>query len=166
MNYVSPLEAQVFNYLSFGFLTLLNNLWTRLALTFTFTFSNIPKPNSQLLLPNSHDSDPAVTPPPSVPSPTAASGAVDVDGAKKGKFTLYYEDECDSDHTDTTVTEEYWKERDGTRDWWWESWETLLKMKLGVNRNGWYTCQDLTSLNGNVVRLWESRDTSSCVLEW
>ncbi|KAG4970264.1 hypothetical protein JHK85_036685 [Glycine max] len=147
MNGVSPLEAQAFNYLSFGFLTLLNNFWTWLA----FTFWRTRAPTSELLPPPDDpvrdESDPvAVT----GPSPTV----VDVDGARKGKFTLYYEDEsereCESHQETTALTE-----RDGRGLKWWESWEELLKIRRGEDQNGWYTCQDLTVLNGSVVRLWD-----------
>ncbi|RDY10797.1 hypothetical protein CR513_04622, partial [Mucuna pruriens] len=171
MNNVSPLEAQAFNYLSFGFLTLLNNFWTWLAVSFWRT--QTPKPE----LPPPPD-DPIPDPvavagpvPAPVPSPTVVlngpNGALD--GVNKGKFTLYYEGEreCQSEET---ITEE-WEDWDG-RGEWWESWERLLRMKQGENEKGWYTCQDLTVLNGSVVRLWDgaftaksrTRDTSTCVL--
>lgn len=176
MNNVSPLEAQAFNYLSFGVITFLNNFWTWLALTF---WRN-PTPKPELLPPPDDplreklESDPVgVTGP--VPDPTVVSngpnGAVDVYGVRKGKFTFYYEDdetdrECESEEM---VTED---ERDGGRQEWWESWERLLRIRRGENEKGWYTCQDLTALNGTVVRLWdhaattESRNSTSCVLVW
>lgn len=144
MNAVSPLEAQAFNYLSFGFLS---NFWTWLALTFWRTRT----PTSELLPPpddpihDESESDPVA-----VPARVPIPFAVDVDGARKGKFTLCYEDEFERE-CETTVTEE----RDGRGREWWESWETLLKLRRGENQNGWYTCQDLTALNGSVVRLWD-----------
>ncbi|TKY54386.1 hypothetical protein E2542_SST18793 [Spatholobus suberectus] len=162
MNDVSPLEAQAFNYLSFGFLTLLNNFWTWLALPFW----RIRTPKSELLPPPDESEPVAVSEPAPPRLPTAlGNGAVDVDGARKGKFTLYYEGDETECESDETVTEE----RDGKLEWW-ESWERLLRMRRGENENGWYTCQDLTAFNGSVVRLWdggftrESRDSSSCVL--
>ncbi|XP_020228593.1 uncharacterized protein LOC109809639 [Cajanus cajan] len=157
MKTVSPLEAQAFNYLSFGFLSLLNNFWTWLALSFWRTQT----PNPELL-------PPPHAPIPHEAGPVAVTGpapSVPVDGPTKGKFTLYFEDdeierECESE---VTVTEEI----DG-RGEWWESWESSLRMRRGENEKGWYTCQDLTALNGSVVKLWmpsafTTRDSSTCV---
>ncbi|KAL2338814.1 hypothetical protein Fmac_013260 [Flemingia macrophylla] len=52
--------------------------------------------------------------------------------------------------TALTVTEAV----DG-RDEWWESWERFLRIRRGQNPKGCYTFQDLTALNGSVVRLWD-----------
>ncbi|XP_027368737.1 uncharacterized protein LOC113874721 [Abrus precatorius] len=160
---VSPLEAQAFNYLSFGFFTFLNNIWTRLALSFW----RIPTPNSQLPPPSAQP-EPDPNPDTSEPDAVSVSGNVDVDGVtkSKGKFTLYYEDdgECSKDEM-VTVTEEDWEDREGEREWW-ESWERVLRMRAGENEKGWYTCQDLTVLNGSVVKLWEWRDSSNSVILW
>jgi len=172
---VSPLEAQAFNYLTFAFIATLNNFWTWLAVTFW----RIPTPKSEFLPPPDHpipgESDPvAVAGPACVPSPTVVSNGpdIDIDGVRKGKFSLYYEgeSECESEET-VTVTEE-WEEVDGEGEWW-ESWERLLRMRMGKNEKGWYTCQDLAALNGGVVRLWDGgfrfgsrRDNTDCVLLW
>lgn len=85
---------------------------------------------------------------------------------------MYYEDD---EELTATVTET--EECDGgyCKLKWWESWENLLRTKRG--ENAWYKYQDLTELNGNVVRLWDggfdgsvgkvSRYSSSCmVLAW
>jgi hypothetical protein len=42
-----------------------------------------------------------------------------------------------------------------------------LKLRNGENENGWYTCQDLTELNGNVVKIWDGglRFVGSCIKE-
>ncbi|QCD80200.1 uncharacterized protein LOC114179208 [Vigna unguiculata] len=170
---VSPLEAQAFNYLTFGFITLLNNFWTWLAVTF---WRN-PPPKSEFLPPPDHpildESDPlAATAPACVPSPTVVGNGpdVDVDGVRKGKFRLYYESERECEGEET-VTEE-WVEIDGGGEWW-ESWERLLRMRMGENEKGWYTCQDLAALNGGVVRFWDGgfsfgsrKHSTHCVLIW
>lgn len=157
----SPLDALAFNYqLSFGFLTFLNNLWTWLA----FSFWKIPSPEPELLPPPSDKPDPVpdVSEPDDadsvlLPAVVIRNGAADdVDGVTKGKlkFALYYED--DIDRSDGALTGEWeWEEREGIRGEWWEGWERLLRMRRGESENGWYTCQDLTALNGNVVRLWD-----------
>ncbi|KAK7363338.1 hypothetical protein VNO77_05478 [Canavalia gladiata] len=184
---ISPLEAQAFNYLSFGLLTLLNNLWTRLALSLwwirTFRSGFLPPSDDPVSEPEPadpvpQDSDPdstSVSAQACVPT-VVGNGAVDVDGVTKGKFTLYYEEEIEKEcESEETVTEE-WEEIEGRREWW-ENWERLLRMKVGENENGWHTCQDLTALNGSVVRLWDGgftresfkhcRDSSSsCVVVW
>ncbi|XP_061361776.1 uncharacterized protein LOC133305540 [Gastrolobium bilobum] len=181
----SPLEPLAFNYLNFGFLTLLNNLLTRLAVTFW----RIRAPKSELLPPSDDptsettDPDPvvsepddAVREPARVPTVVGNGGADDVDGVTKGKFTLYYEDDKEYESDETLTVTEVWDEKEG-RSEWWDNWEKLLRMRMGENEDGWYTCQDLTSLNGNVVRLWdgglrfgtftkESRDSSTCVRMW
>ncbi|MED6133754.1 hypothetical protein PIB30_031070 [Stylosanthes scabra] len=185
----SPLEALAFNYLSFGVLTLLNNLWTWLALlTAALSFwkirsSGCPEPDI-----SAPAREPIVEAPvreavtPLVESVTVREVAPlavtdDVDGVRKGKFTVYYEEEGDDEDAQCmrgesegsltlTLTE-------GCEAEWWEKWERLLRLRNGVSENGWYTCQDLTELNGNVVRLWdggfrcrESWYSYSCVDVW
>ncbi|MED6174951.1 hypothetical protein PIB30_073841 [Stylosanthes scabra] len=169
----SQVEALAFNYLSFGALTVLNNLWTWLALlTAAFSFWKIRSSGC----PEPEISDPtrepiteapipeAVTPSPPVESVTVSDVVPlavtdDVDGVRKGKFTVYYEEEGDDDDAQCmrgeregsltlTLTE-------GCEGEWWEKWERLLRLRNGVSEDGWYTCQDLTELNGNVVRLWD-----------
>jgi hypothetical protein len=82
----------------------------------------------------------------------------DVVGITKGikmKFTSYlYEDVDISDDDTLKIT---WEEKEG-RLGWWERWEKLLSTRTGENENGWYTFQDLTMVNGNVVRFWDDAD--------
>ncbi|XP_057422304.1 uncharacterized protein LOC130716125 [Lotus japonicus] len=171
----SPVEALALNYLSFGFLSILNNFWTWLA----FSFWNLRVHSTQPeLLPiepgpstsDSSDPVPEVSGPDVMSAPVAAAsgGAVDVDGVTKGKlkFTLCYDTrECgESDGVLTeTATAEEWEEEE-------EWWKRLLRMRRGEFQNGWYTCQDLTVLNGNVVRFWDgattTTSTSTCVSVW
>lgn len=165
----SPLDTLAFNYLSFDFF---NHLWTWLAVIFW----RIPTPKPELL-PPSHDTSSdkphlgleVLEPrhdyacPARVPSNSVVE---DDDGVTKGKmkFTLYYYDHEDEDDIDREckesvetlkkITEELWEEKEG-RLGWWESWENLLRTRTGENEGGWYTCQDLTVINGNVVRFWD-----------
>lgn len=82
------------------------------------------------------------------------SGDGEVDGVTKGKFTLYYEEEreCELDG-ELTVTEVGFDGVLGCETEWWEKWGEMLKLRMG--EKGWYMFQDLTDLNGNVVRLWD-----------
>lgn len=161
----SPLDTLAFNYLSFDFF---NNLWTWLAVIFwrirtpkpellppshDMTSSDKPDLGQELLEPRHDDACPARVP--------SNGGVEDDDGVTKGKkkFTLYYyEDDIDREckESDETlkITEEIWEEKEG-RLGWWESWEKLLRTRTGENEGGWYTYQDLTAINGNVVRFWD-----------
>ncbi|CAK8563948.1 unnamed protein product [Lathyrus sativus] len=165
----SPLEALAFNYLSFDFF---NNLWTWLAVIFW----RIRTPNPELLPPSIHDSPsdkpdavPELLVEPchdndNVPVRVHSNGVVnDVDGVTKGKMkftSYYYEDDVDvvnrKCNETLTLTAELWEDREERLEWW----EKLLKTRTGENENGWYTCQDLTALNGNVVRFWEESSSS------
>lgn len=84
----------------------------------------------------------------------------DDDGvATKGvKFTVYYK----SDDGELTVAEENDGEEEEEADLvvvegysreWWESWERMLKMRSG--EMSWYRYQDMTEIDGNVVKLWD-----------
>ncbi|CAJ1975726.1 unnamed protein product [Sphenostylis stenocarpa] len=159
----SNVEALAFNYLSFGLLTALNNLWTWLALlTAALSFwkirsSGCPKPKPE------PDTQPSTVPHQLTPSEEKteparvnANVAEDVDGVRKGKFTVYYEEHvqctCDCESEGFAAACE---ESEGSETEWWKRWERLLRLRNGENENGWYTWQDVTELNGNVVRLWD-----------
>ncbi|KAF1875732.1 hypothetical protein Lal_00006362 [Lupinus albus] len=186
----SPFETLVFNYSTFNFLThFINNLWTWLAAA---TFWRFPSTKPDFLqLPHSRgfdqpdpipevlESDAVTTEPACVPSSVVANVCDDVDGVRKRKVTVYFEDEMECDKEEVLNVREKWEEGDGVRcEWEW--WERLLKLKVGENENGWYTWQDLTEINGNIVRLWDrgefrfggftqesrSRTSSSCVHLW
>ncbi|XP_061369055.1 uncharacterized protein LOC133311940 [Gastrolobium bilobum] len=165
----SNVEALAINYLSYGMLTTLNNLWTWVALlTAALSFWKIrsvgslkPKPDE----PSFVGSDPVKVP----LTPEAVTAVIeparqtvvvgdDVDAVRKGKFTVYYEEDmqCGRGGEGLLTAAEDWEEREGSESEWWSKWERVLKLRNGENENGWYTCQDLTELNGNVVRLWDS----------
>ncbi|GMI92643.1 hypothetical protein like AT3G43110 [Hibiscus trionum] len=185
----SRVEALAFNYVSFGIFTLVNNLWTWVAvITAAVSFWRIRAAGAATssCSVKSHEQSPSssVTDRPileveekptashvvsdSVPAPasvtrTSVSQLVCNDGVTKGgmpKLTVYYENaiggESDVDG-DTTETE--WCSGEGYRNEgscggeWWESWERVLRFRKG--ETGWYRYQDLTAINGNVVRLWD-----------
>lgn len=197
----SPLEALALNYLSFGFFTFVSNLWTWIAVvTAAVGFWRILSAgdSSRLLTPPRDDlrssngpapPSAAEAKPASSPAPTSASApapapapatatatemvkSVEEIGATKGrKFVLLYDD------VDGELTEEYpSEESDGelkaaeAEEEWWGRWERVLRTRTG--KTEWYRYQDLTELNGNVVRFWDmdidvdncrsSRDTYCC----
>ena len=183
----SSLEALAFNYLNFGFLTVVNNLWTWVAvITAAVSFWRLratggcakhDEPASIERTSNGSDSISDVVRPDTVDeqprdaaAPTAGvedealttsrsevvGGAEYAGGVTKGKFVMYYEDDGQWESDQWTVMEEP-ESKEGERsesDGWWENWEKLLKMRMG--KNGWYLYQDLTELNGNVVRFWDA----------
>ncbi|CAL0304823.1 unnamed protein product [Lupinus luteus] len=148
----SSLQPLPFNYF-FTFTS--NNLWTCFALfTLSLTFCKFlssslhPKPVSELN-PVLTTTEP-VTEEPLLIEPVVQTE--EVHGVRKGKVRVYYECECEKSELAMTVTED-WNE--GVITEWWEKWEKVMRLRNGVNEKGWYTCQDLTELNGNVVRLWD-----------
>ncbi|KAI4344648.1 hypothetical protein L6164_011848 [Bauhinia variegata] len=88
---------------------------------------------------------------------STVSEDADIDGVTKGKFTLYYEDDCRQCESDEwTVTEEWDCKAgsNGCKPELGESWDKSLRLKMG--ENSWYMYQDLTELHGNIVRFWDS----------
>ncbi|TYJ29716.1 hypothetical protein E1A91_A06G086000v1 [Gossypium mustelinum] len=175
----SPLEALAFNYVSFGIFTVIHNLWTWIAvLTAAVSFWRIRavvgasvQSNDQKLSVSisdrAHDEsrpilgvDEKPTPSASVSTPPAppasvseTSGSQLVTKGGKIKLTVYYVDDDVDVDGGMTVTE--WSDGGEGRccGEWWESWERVLRLRKG--EAGWYRYQDLTALNGNVVRLWD-----------
>ncbi|KAL2553828.1 hypothetical protein Fot_07447 [Forsythia ovata] len=175
----SPLEPLVFNYLSYGLLTAVNSIWPWVAvLTAAVSFwrirasSSVPRgisldgasTSSSLL-----KKDEGVAPPAAEAEAAAASTQFETkhlsasktnccvlerQGSTKGKFTMYY---CDKDERRTgeggdNGVEAAANERLGRRC---DDWERMMMVKMGDM--GWYQYQDLTVLDGSVVRLWDSR---------
>lgn len=183
----SPLEALAFNYATFGIFTVVNHLWAWVAvitaaISFwrirTTSFSDKPDhqqpcihrntSGSQLAQPSANTSSAEAAPPCPIPARPPVN---DVDGVTEGsKYTLYYnyyegQRESDGDGEATSVVKE-WRDDDGVSsscvDWW--EWERL-RMRARIGDMGWYRCQDLTVVNGNVIRLWDEcrrRSEKSC----
>lgn len=168
----SHVEALAFNYLNFAALTILNNLWTWLALlTAALSFWRIrssshpvPKHNNPVAEPLLSESQPLAAEteapaPRKILTAVVNGGSVDVDGVTKGKFTVYYYNEeedmqCSGGEREEVLTAAF-DGGEGCETEWWKCWETVLRVRNGESEKGWYTCQDLTELNGNVVRLWD-----------
>ncbi|XP_050378511.1 uncharacterized protein LOC126795798 [Argentina anserina] len=187
----SPLEALAFDYVSFGLITVVNSLWTWLAVvTAAVSFWRLRPRAVEGLKFHSPSSDDVVRtsngcssfseiPPPATaereesPSPVSApsrapvpvpssSGIFEDDGGlKKGVKFTLYFDDEDTNG-------DVYGEGDLTAEETEESgsenwWETGLKMR--TEEKSWYRYQDLTVFNGNVVRLWDN--THGCrVKRW
>ncbi|XP_073100777.1 uncharacterized protein [Elaeis guineensis] len=108
----------------------------------------------------------APTPAPT-PSPAPPQCHVEDVGMLKARFTAYY-DSCDrfdvEDDGDEETEVDGGREVDGVGDgrvpltapwegFGWAGWEGLMVRRRGDL--GWYRYQDLTALNGSVVRLWD-----------
>lgn len=175
----SNVEALAFNYLNFGLFTILNNLWAFIALiTAALSFWKIrsagcPKPTVTDVV--TVNPEPVIEPLPSKPVTAVTeapkltvvgNGVVEgVDGVRKEKFMVYYEEENEmqcggggesNGNGLSTESEGWeWEEREVGELEWWKCWEKILRLRNGENEKGWYTCQDFTELNGNVVRFWD-----------
>jgi len=199
----SPIDALVFDYVNLGILTIINNLWTWVAvITAAVSFWRIraagavktlaepsPSPDyiERKITESSHpetssssssssSTTTTTTTPKSVTEP-AAPGSVssspsvfEDNGAKKGKFVVYYYQDDDRQNEgnidgggeeELTVLGEW--DRCGEEI---TLWERMLRVRMG--EYGWYRCQDLTVINGNVVRLWDGvrREKNSSLGRW
>lgn len=166
----SPLEPLAFDVVSFGLFAFVNNLWTWLALvTAAVSFwriraaaeSSNAKISTAETVPEEEEEPPASSSSAAAPAasaPVASRSSEEDEGVvTKGlKFTVYYENYEEGDGGELTVTEEL---EGGGGDavevevMGGEWWERMLKLRNG--EMGWYRYQDLTEINGNVVRLWE-----------
>lgn len=87
------------------------------------------------------------------------------DRVTRGKFVMYYEDERESngnvDDELTAIGE--WRYGSGSDGGYGvgceEWWERVLRKSKGDL--GWHRFQDLTAINGNVVRLWDVKNKYS-----
>ncbi|KAF5748398.1 hypothetical protein HS088_TW04G00351 [Tripterygium wilfordii] len=176
----SPIDALAFGYVSYGVLNIVNNLWTWVAfVTAAVSFWRIRSagavsssvkcvpPISQKareVLPQTdrpvenqnprfQTSAPAQSPAPAAAASSEAVSGFEVNGVSRGKFTVFYEDEGESDGGLTGVKLSEYEESEVLCSEWWESWERVLRTRRG--ERSWYSYQDLTVINGNVVRLWD-----------
>ncbi|GMI89387.1 hypothetical protein like AT3G43110 [Hibiscus trionum] len=175
----SPFEALTFNYVSFGVSTVINNVWTWVAVVTAATISfwriravcavasscSVTKLDLNLLSMSISDyfrneSRPILevetkSPPPSTsvsaPKTYSSQSVYNNVASTKGvklKLTDYYDGGSDGNDKKMTVTKSCYGE-------WWESWERVLRVRKG--ECGRYRYQDLTIVNGNVVRLWDDK---------
>ncbi|KAL7136906.1 hypothetical protein ABFS83_10G061100 [Erythranthe nasuta] len=172
----SPLEALALNYLTYGFLTVVNSIWAWVAvITAAVSFWRIRALSSPEL--RNAASCKAVV----ISEEAAEEEAIVTDAPVRGfcrvlerecstktKFRLYYEEEeeaedfrgDDGDESDDNQREvtaaavseklDYCPRR---RCGDWE--RAMVVMRMGDL--GWYRWQDMTALDGSVVRLWEGR---------
>lgn len=194
----SPLEVLAINYLSFGFLTAVNNVWAWIAVITTAAVSvwrirssSPPRPPSKIidesslltcysstaagverLIAAEPTSTSANIPSKPLPSPSMLSSS-DVffqrEGRTSGKFTVHFqeEDECgndgDGDHDERDVNlGGRWNDVVEGKEWLSESSSLEVTMKMRMGDMGWYRYQDLTVLDGNVVRLWDGCRREKC----
>ncbi|XP_002540459.2 uncharacterized protein LOC8288758 [Ricinus communis] len=182
----SRLEALAFNYVSFGIFTVVNNLWTWVALlTAAVSFWRIktaglkseqPRVLSSAICIDTHNNNdearPETSQPESPPSPTlsfsdtASSSSLssrlsifENDGVSKGKFVMYYAGDRESDGNcdgDGCTVVGVWG-CGGS-----EEWPERIVLRTRMSEMGWYRNQDLTVFNGNVVRLWDEVRNGNC----
>ncbi|XP_009608776.1 uncharacterized protein LOC107790985 [Nicotiana tabacum] len=180
----SPLEALAFSYLSFGFITIVNNVWTWVAvLTAAISFwriktcSTLPAPE-----PRADFSGHAPSPPP--PTPTLVTSSMSSPSSQVEREST---DQQATISTATTImfhvvalTKEEGKKRkltvyfkqdiaggeyDGNGNEEGEDGGVELSKELFENwesavkmRKGemeWYSYQDMRVIDGSVVRLWD-----------
>ncbi|KAJ4827705.1 hypothetical protein Tsubulata_029795 [Turnera subulata] len=189
-------DALVFDYVTFGIFTIVNNLWTWVAVitaavsfwriravAVAFSVKSKPITPPQACIDSSlqsFDTVPSTSAPSSrtaaVTATTTALSGFEEKGMTKGKFVVYYREEEEEEERENDGNgddEECYGNGDDNRvqllgcGEWWESWERVLTTRMG--NAGWYSYQDLTVINGNVVRLWdgvrrEKYSSSGCVM--
>ncbi|KAJ8532089.1 hypothetical protein K7X08_012012 [Anisodus acutangulus] len=172
-----PLEALVFDYLSFGFsIIVINSVWTWVAVItagvgfWRFKISSTlpalePRgdlcpcpPTPTLGTMYSSSSSLQVERLLSTPSTLSVSKETSSIAAflkgTKGKVTVHFkQDDGEEGNGNEDGDEE--GEDDGVElsKEWYENWERLLKMRNG--EMGWYYYQDMKVIDGNIVRLWD-----------
>ncbi|KAF9680358.1 hypothetical protein SADUNF_Sadunf06G0112900 [Salix dunnii] len=192
----SPIDALVFDYLNLGIFTIINNFWTWVAvITAAVSFWRIraagaghgvvktleePSPSSAYIeRKNTESSQPetatssstttatpkSVTEPAAPGSLSSSPSVFEDNGVKKGKLVVYYYQDADRQNdcnTDDDGEEELtvFGELGGGLT----LWERMLRVRMGDH--GWYRCQDLTVINGNVVRLWDREKNRSGCSAW
>ncbi|KAK8581861.1 hypothetical protein V6N13_144856 [Hibiscus sabdariffa] len=170
----SRLQVLAFDYVSFGIFTIVNNLWTWVAvITAALSFWRIRAAGvaTSSCSVQSHEqgpSTPVISRPiteveekPTVSAPASVCINDGVTKNGKSKLTVYYDDDIAGEsNVNHETTETEWSNGEGycmggsCGGDWWESWESVLRLRKGETE-GWYRYQDLTAVNGNVVRLWD-----------
>nr|KJB07340.1 hypothetical protein B456_001G017300 [Gossypium raimondii] len=175
----SGFEALAFNCISFGIFTIVNNVWTWVAaitaaITFwriraagvasssrSFTKPNLKPWSTSIIDRAGDDPKPTLFPSALVSAPAVVTGTISgspsvcddirVSTTKGEKFKLSVY--CDGESND--VDGEMTVRGRSCGGEWWESWERVFRVRKG--ERGWYRYQDLTAINGNVVRLWDDK---------
>ncbi|KAL3825472.1 hypothetical protein ACJIZ3_021501 [Penstemon smallii] len=143
----SPLEALALNYLSYNFLTAVNRVW---AAVITAAAAN-PNPG-EVSIPCDETKNNTI---PLSTSKTASFCVLERQGSTKVKFTLHYKDDDFMDGDEGCDNKDNGGGEGGGRKnrRWCDDLERRMVMRMGDM--GWYRCQDLTVLDGSVVRLWD-----------
>lgn len=178
----SPLEALAFDHLSFGLFTVVNNVWTWVAVitaavsVWRFKASSLPGakfPHEATRQVERLAAEPALATAAVAPSivetakpstavaPSSPSPCLfNAEGRTSGKFTFYYDRREEEEDRGDDVNGEADGEEGcigGEKQWvgvgegWWE---VTMRMRMG-DHMGFYSYQDLTVLDGSVVRLWD-----------
>ncbi|KAK4428805.1 hypothetical protein Salat_1180400 [Sesamum alatum] len=181
----SPLEALALNYLTYGFLTAVNNIWAWLAvITAAVSFWRIRALSSAPVSTPRRSQDTASTssaPPElderavSEPATVSTTGETQLsssptktscptlerEGSTKTKFSLYYEeddfrvDDDGGENEDDGGGAAVVGEKSG-RCLSSDDWERMMVV-VRMGDMGWYRWQDRAVFDGSVVRLWEGR---------
>ncbi|KAK4432775.1 hypothetical protein Salat_1039700 [Sesamum alatum] len=183
----SPLEALALNYLSYGFLTAVNSVWTWVAvITAAVSFWRIrasssplvsrPEPRGSILDAVSTSSwsppktaeevGPASASTPGETKhllsagPTASCG---LEGSSKVKFSLCYNEDVFRESDEGGEDEDDGGCNGGRavvmsgESGWWCDDVWERTTVVRMGDMGWYRCQDLAAIDGSVVRLWGGR---------
>ncbi|XP_051131100.1 uncharacterized protein LOC127251449 [Andrographis paniculata] len=156
----SPLEALALNYLTYGFLAVVNSVWAWIAVvTAAVSFwriralSSPPELRRDAVSTSSSAARPEEEQAAQLnpPRPPAAGG--DREGSTKTKFIVHYKVEDfrqddDGGETDEDAESPAAAELVG----FCEDWERMLVVRMGDL--GWYRWQDRAVVDGSVVRLW------------
>lgn len=181
---VSPLEALAFEYVSFGVLAVINNVWTWIAVvTAAVSFWRMRvttigddgrRHGCGLLEEQTASKTEQERQGVAGPVKETAEARVEEalvmktevwetlmcdDGVTKGKMTMYYEVYVDGgrdvDEDGELTSAVNYGGGSGDCGEWWERWEGVVKMRNGDEN--WYRYVDLMVINGSVVRLWDDK---------
>ncbi|KAL3535491.1 hypothetical protein ACH5RR_003952 [Cinchona calisaya] len=177
----STMEALAFDYLSFGLLTAVNNVWTWLAVitaavsVWKFKASSSSSSSSSPRAKFPDEASPASetaaaststvveAAKPSIAVAPSSPCVFSAEGRTSGKFIVYYDrtdDRCDDGNGEVNGEDGNVRSE---KEWFGE---VVMRMRMG-NYMGFYRYQDLTVLDGSVVRLWDGcrrRNGSGCAI--
>ncbi|OVA12347.1 hypothetical protein BVC80_1799g41 [Macleaya cordata] len=155
----SQVEALILTYVSFGFFTTVNSFWTLVAvLTAAISFWRIRAVGS-ISLPHKSDGSPSFY---DIKTQDQSEDLVVEEEEEEEEGVLQVCSSCSSSSVGYSAVIEDGTvkgNRDQVYGYYGEfSWEQILQVRMRSTGDlGWYGCQDLTSLNGSVVKLWRER---------